>query len=65
MLTTNPFAEISAFMLPSVMQTYIVVMILLVALGTICDVLHKKSARYFRENMRKSKARATQKVGCC
>ena len=44
------------------MQTYIVVMIVLVAAGTIYDVLHKKSAKYFRENMRKSKARATQKV---
>ena len=63
MFTTNPFVEISAFIAPSVMQTYILVMIALVALGTIYDVLHKKSARYFRENMQRSKARATQKVG--
>ncbi len=63
MFTSNPFAELSALISPSVMQTYIVVMIVLVAVGTIYDVLHKKSARYFRENMRKSKTRATQKVG--
>lgn len=63
MFTTNPFVEVSAFISPAVMQTYIVVMVALVALGTIYDVLHKKSARYFRESMRKSKARATQKVG--
>jgi hypothetical protein len=63
MFTTNPFAGLSAFISPSVMQTYIVVMIILVAGGTIYDVLHKKSARYFRENMRKAKASATQKVG--
>ncbi len=63
MFTSNPFAELSAYISPSVMQTYIVVMIVLVAAGTIYDVLHKKSAKYFRENMRKSKARATQKVG--
>jgi len=62
MFTSNPFAELSAYISPSVMQTYIVVMIVLVAAGTIYDVLHKKSAKYFRENMRKSKARATQKV---
>lgn len=55
MFTTNPFAGLSAFISPSVMQTYIVVMIILVAAGTIYDVLHKKSARYFRQNMRKSK----------
>jgi hypothetical protein len=63
MFTSNPFAELSASISPSVMQTYIVVMIILVAAGTVYDVLHKKSAKYFRENMRKAKARATQQVG--
>ena len=63
MFTSNPFAVLSASISPFVMQTYIVVMIILVAAGTIYDVLHKKSARYFRENMRKAKANATQKVG--
>ncbi len=63
MFSSNPFAEVSAFLSPSVMQTYVVVMIILVAVGTLYDVLHKKSARYFRENMRKAKSRATQTVG--
>ena len=63
MFTSNPFAELSAYISPSVMQTYIVVMIVLVAAGTIYDVLHKKSAKYFRENMRKSKAKARRSVG--
>lgn len=63
MFTSNPFAGISAFISPSVMQTYIVVMIILVAAGTIYDVVHKKSAKYFRESMRKSKESATQEVG--
>ena len=63
MFTSNPYAELSAFISPSAMQTYVVVMAILVAAGTIYDVLHKKSAIYFRENMRKSKATATQKVG--
>ena len=63
MFTSNPFAELSALIAPSVMQTYIVVMIFLVAAGTIYDVLHKKSAKYFRANMRKSRSAATQKVG--
>jgi predicted small integral membrane protein len=63
MFTTNPFAELSASIAPSVMQTYIVVMVILVALGTIYDVLHKKSARYFRANMQKSKAAGTNVGG--
>ncbi len=62
MFTSNPFAELSALISPAVMQTYIVVMIILVAAGTVYDVLHKKSARYFRRNMQKAKANATQKV---
>ena len=63
MFTINPFAELSASISPFVMQTYVFVMIILVALGTIYDVLHKKSARYFSDNWRNSKARATQEVG--
>ncbi|MDH3280984.1 MAG: adenylyl-sulfate reductase [Gammaproteobacteria bacterium] len=63
MFTSNPFAELSASISPAVMQAYVVVMILLVAVGTIYDVLHKKSATYFRQNMRKSKSAATRQVG--
>ncbi|MCP4302055.1 MAG: adenylyl-sulfate reductase [Gammaproteobacteria bacterium] len=63
MFTSNPFAELSAWISPSVMQTYIVVMIILVAIGTIYDVLHKKSAKYFRANMQKSKAEGTSVGG--
>ena len=62
MFTSNPFAELSGLISPSVMQTYIVVMIILVAAGTIYDVLDKKSAKYFRANMRKAKASATREV---
>ena len=47
MFTRNPFAELSAFIPPAVMQTYIVVMILLVVGGTLFDIYHKKSATYF------------------
>ena len=38
MFTSNPFAELSALIAPYFMQTYIVVMIVLVALGTIYDL---------------------------
>ena len=62
MFSSNPFAELSASISPSVMQTYIIVMAILVAVGTIYDVLHKKSAQYFRANMARSKAEGT-KVG--
>ena len=63
MLTSNPFAALSAFISPTVMQTYIVVMIVMVAGGTLFDVWHKKSAAYFFRNWRKSEAKATRRLG--
>jgi len=63
MLTSNPFAELSVLISPAIMQTYIVIMILLVAGGTIFDVIHKKSAAYFFRAAQKSKEKATRQVG--
>ena len=45
------------------MQTYIVVMILMVAGGTLFDIIHKKSALYLFRNWRNSNGRATRQVG--
>jgi hypothetical protein len=63
MFTSNPFAELSASVSPAVMQTYVVVMALLVIAGTLFDVIHKGSAKYFFANMRASKAKAPKSVG--
>ena len=62
MFPSNPFAELSASIPPFVMQTYVVVMALLVVCGTLFDIMHKKSARYFFDNWRNSKNRAKQRV---
>jgi hypothetical protein len=45
------------------MQTYVVVMALLVASGTLFDIIHKKSATYFFNNWRNSEKKAKQQVG--
>ncbi len=63
MFTSNPFAELSASIPPAVMQTYIVAMILMVACGTLFDMLHKKSAIFFFRAWRNSKAKATRRLG--
>jgi hypothetical protein len=63
MFATNPFAELSASIAPAVMQTYVVVMIVLVAAGTLFDIVHKGSARYFFDNWRKSKSKGSQQLG--
>ncbi len=61
--TNNPFAELSASISPAVMQTYVVVMAILVAGGTLLEMMHKKSATYFFDNWRNSKKKAKQQVG--
>jgi len=63
MLTSNPFTEISASIPPAVMQTYVVLMVVLVAAGTLFDIVHKGSAKYFFANWRKSKSKAATEVG--
>ncbi|MBD3669325.1 MAG: adenylyl-sulfate reductase [Gammaproteobacteria bacterium] len=63
MITSNPFSELTAMISAEVMQGYIVLMFILVVLGTVLDMMHKKSAKYFFENSQKSKAAATRTVG--
>jgi hypothetical protein len=45
------------------MQTYVVIMILLVAGGTLFDILHKRSARYFFDNWQNAKRKGKHPVG--
>ncbi|MBT8422170.1 MAG: adenylyl-sulfate reductase [Gammaproteobacteria bacterium] len=63
MFMSNPFADAPAFITPAAMQAYVLVMFILVVVGTIYDVLHKKSARFFLESLRKSKSQAIREVG--
>ncbi len=63
MFTNNPFAELAWFIPPAVIQAYVILMILLVVAGTLFDVIHKKSARYFFENWRKASSKGSKQVG--
>jgi hypothetical protein len=51
MIQSNPFAVLSESLSldAGVMQAYVVLMVLLVIGGTLLDVVHKKSAKYFFE----------------
>ena len=61
-LTYNPFADISAYISSDIMQAFVILMILFVAGGTIFDVIHKKSAKYFFDAAQKSKERGDREV---
>ena len=62
MFDTNPFNDLSGFLTPAIMQTYVVLMFLAVVGGTIIDVIHKKSAQYFFENAQKAQKSAKRTV---
>jgi len=61
MFTINPFAALGVA--PALVQGYVVIMILLVAAGTLFDIVHKGSARYFVDNWRKSRGKGSKQIG--
>jgi len=65
MIASNPFAIVSENLSldPGVMQAYVVLMVLLVIGGTLLDVVHKKSAKYFFEKGQSLKKIAKREVG--
>ena len=62
MFNTNPFSELTALISPEVMQGYIILMAILVFLGTVLDMMHKKSAKYFFMDAEKAKKNAKRTV---
>ena len=62
MLSINPFAVAGASLPAGFLQGFLVVMALAVLIGTLFDIIHKGSARYFFTNMRTSRAKG-RKLG--
>ena len=62
MFITDPFSQVVGIIPPTAMKIFLVIMVLLVVGGTIFDVIHKKSARYFFENMKRANADRTRRV---
>ena len=57
MLNVNPFALVGASLPAGFLQGFLVVMGLAVVAGTLFDIVHKGSAKYFFANMRMSKGK--------
>ena len=58
MITNNPFSILSETVPSIAIQTFVVVMGVLVVLGTLVDIIHKKNVKYFFENAKKAKKSA-------
>ena len=62
MLSVNPFAILAETVSPIYMQSFVVLMVLLIAIGTLLDIIHKKNVKYFFENAKKAKKSAKKKL---
>jgi hypothetical protein len=62
MFTDNPFSGLASLVSPAAMQAFVVAMILVVAGGTLYDMAHKGSARYFFANRLAARKRRTREV---
>ncbi len=62
MITSNPFSELSQFVPSIAMQLFVITMIILVVVGTLFDMIHKKNVKYFFENAQKAKKSASRSV---
>ena len=63
MLETNPFSILAETVSPFAMQSFIIAMIVLIALGTIIQMIHHKNLTYFLNNAKKAKLQATREIG--
>jgi hypothetical protein len=54
----NPFATVAALLSPLALKVYIVLMVLAVVIGTLFDVSHKGSAKFFAERRERARASA-------
>ena len=63
MLTTNPFAILAETIPMIAIQSFVIVMVGFVILGTVLDMIHKKNVKYFFNNVKKAKKSAKRELG--
>ena len=62
MFTVNPFATLAESVSPIFMQSFVILMVLLIIIGTLLDIIHKKNVKYFFDNSKKAKLSATKNL---
>ena len=62
MFVTNPFFILAETISPIILQSFVIVMVSLVIIGTLVDIIHKKNVKYFFNNAKKAKLSATRKL---
>lgn len=62
MFVSNPFTLLSQSIPPVIMQIYVILMIIAVALGTLFDLYHKRSWEFFSGRRKKAEAAAQRQL---
>jgi hypothetical protein len=62
MIYTNPFSTLAGTISPVAMQSFIIAMVILIAVGTIIQMIHHKNITYFFNNAKKAKLSATKEL---
>ena len=60
MLSVNPYSILSETISAIFMQSFVIAMVVLIILGTLLDIIHKKNVKYFFQNAKKAKLSATK-----
>lgn len=63
MFASNPFADLATTIPINVIQGYVILMAILVVGGTVWDMIHKKSAKYFFAKAKAAEATRTRELG--
>ena len=63
MLNTNPFAILAETISPLAMQSFIIAMVVLIAAGTVIQMISHSNLTYFLNNAKKAKLNATKELG--
>ncbi|MGZ8201897.1 MAG: hypothetical protein ACXWUB_01490 [Burkholderiales bacterium] len=62
MFTHNPFGPVTDFLAPLLIQIWVILMVLAVIIGTLFDVSHKGSAKFFARRRAQSNAAARRQL---
>jgi hypothetical protein len=62
-LIPNPFNSVTSFLPAGLMESYVILMVIAVVVGTLFDMWHKGSAKFFLQKRRESEAAATRLLG--
>ena len=63
MFASNPFADLATTVPLGIIQGYVILMAILVVGGTVLDMIHKKSAKYFFEKAEAAKPARKRELG--